>query len=69
MFYPRDKKMPVMQIPEVCLPNGFKEKPKMFENVLFVGKLLEWTNPARALGIFWYLRNLITFSTFRLQVL
>lgn len=52
MFYPRDKKMPVMQIPEVCLPNGFKEKPKMFENILFVGKLLEWTNPDRALGIF-----------------
>ncbi|XP_072378144.1 DIS3-like exonuclease 2 [Diabrotica undecimpunctata] len=51
LFAPRDKRFPPMRISELYLPTGFKDKPKKFENILFVGKLLDWDIPSYAKGI------------------
>ncbi|XP_050499531.1 DIS3-like exonuclease 2 [Diabrotica virgifera virgifera] len=51
LFAPRDKRFPPMRISELYLPAGFKDKPKKFETVLFMGKLLEWEVPSYAKGI------------------
>ncbi|XP_050299103.1 uncharacterized protein LOC126737992 [Anthonomus grandis grandis] len=51
LFYPRDKRMPIMKIPSVSLPNGFKTRPKAFEGILFCAKLLEWPQPNQAFGV------------------
>ncbi|CAH1991023.1 unnamed protein product [Acanthoscelides obtectus] len=51
LLYPRDKRCPVLRIPEFNLPNFFKQKPEQFENIIFVGKILKWDIVAYAQGV------------------
>lgn len=50
LFYPRDKRGPIVRIPEILLPNGLKEHPKEFADILFVAKIISWDVPAYAIG-------------------
>lgn len=50
-FYPRDKRMPVMLIPSVSWPNGFKTNTTLYQKILFAATLVEWTEPDMALGV------------------
>ncbi|KAJ8922996.1 hypothetical protein NQ315_001544 [Exocentrus adspersus] len=51
VFYPRDKRMPILRIPAICWPNGFKTNPKQYEKMLFVAKITNWNVPSYALGV------------------
>ncbi|XP_066247740.1 DIS3-like exonuclease 2 [Euwallacea similis] len=51
LFYPRDKRMPCMRIPEVSCPNGFRRDPKAYSNILYLGRLLQWSQPHKAVGV------------------
>ncbi|CAH1129026.1 unnamed protein product [Ceutorhynchus assimilis] len=50
-FLPRDKRMPVMDVPLLTCPKNYKKNPKVFENVLFAAQLLEWSSPHECSGI------------------
>lgn len=51
LLHPRDKRCPIVKIPEVHWPNGYKKQPKNFEKSLFVGKIINWENPDYAEGV------------------
>lgn len=51
MFCPRDKRVPLLRIPAISWPNGFKKNPKQYEKILFVAKIIEWKVPAYAVGM------------------
>ncbi|VEN46067.1 unnamed protein product [Callosobruchus maculatus] len=51
LLYPRDKRCPLLRIPETNLPNFFKQKPDQFKNIIFVAKILKWDVPAYAQGV------------------
>ncbi|XP_066139767.1 DIS3-like exonuclease 2 isoform X2 [Euwallacea fornicatus] len=51
LFYPRDKRMPCMRIPEVASPLAFRRDPKAHSNILYMARLLEWSQPDKAVGI------------------
>ncbi|XP_060521982.1 DIS3-like exonuclease 2 [Cylas formicarius] len=51
LFQPRDKRLPFMSIPMISWPDGFKTNPKLYENILFVAKLVDWPQPSNAKGI------------------
>lgn len=50
-FVPRDKRFPKLRIPELYWPDRFREHHNEFENILFLGQLLEWNTPNQAQGI------------------
>ncbi|KAJ8948639.1 hypothetical protein NQ318_022706 [Aromia moschata] len=51
VFYPRDKRIPIMRIAAVSWPNGFKNNPKQYEKILFVAKVTDWAVPSYAVGV------------------
>ncbi|XP_018564148.1 DIS3-like exonuclease 2 isoform X2 [Anoplophora glabripennis] len=51
MFYPRDKRIPLLRIPAISWPNGFQANPKQYEKILFVAKIVEWKVPTHAIGM------------------
>lgn len=51
LFYPRDKRIPLLRIPFISWPNGFKEHSKQYEKILFVAKIIEWKVPTHAVGM------------------
>nr|CAH7755922.1 unnamed protein product [Callosobruchus chinensis] len=51
LLHPRDKRCPLLRIPETNLPNFFKEKPDQFDNIIFVAKILKWNVPMYAQGV------------------
>ncbi|XP_030746049.1 DIS3-like exonuclease 2 [Sitophilus oryzae] len=50
-FFPRDKRLPSMDIPSTCWPNGFLNKPDLYANVLFSVRMTEWSIPSYAIGV------------------
>ncbi|KAL1488939.1 hypothetical protein ABEB36_014724 [Hypothenemus hampei] len=50
-FVPRDKRIPVMRIPEVSWPVIYKTNPTACANILFLAKLVEWSKPYVAIGV------------------
>ncbi|CAG9812919.1 unnamed protein product [Phaedon cochleariae] len=51
IFHPRDKRIPSIRIPESHWPNGFKDDPKKYANILCMAKILRWTVPSYASGV------------------
>ncbi|KAJ8980439.1 hypothetical protein NQ317_001612 [Molorchus minor] len=51
LFYPRDKRIPILRIPTATWPLGFTTDPKSYEKKLFIAKILEWQVPEFAVGM------------------
>lgn len=51
IFQPRDSRIPFMKIINThILPQTFHDNPKIFENTLFLAKIIFWIKPGFALG-------------------
>lgn len=53
-FVPRDFRIPRLNIPCTSWPDGFYDNSKKFENVLFLAKILDWTDTRFAVGTIEY---------------
>lgn len=50
ILIPRDIRLPRMHIPKTNWPPRFKENFKSYEKILFVAKIIDWTDPKYAVG-------------------
>ncbi|XP_076258597.1 dis3 like 3'-5' exoribonuclease 2 isoform X2 [Rhynchophorus ferrugineus] len=51
VLVPRDKRLPTIHICSLSWPGGFAKKPKLYQNILFSVKILEWNVTTHAKGI------------------
>lgn len=50
-FYPRDSRIPLINVPHTSWPNDFYQKPEEYANTLFLVKILEWYDTRFAIGV------------------
>lgn len=51
VFIPRDRRIPRVKIPKISWPSGFQADPKLYKDILFLVKIIEWRQVKFALGV------------------
>ena len=50
IFYPRDKRIPLLKIIPASLPKGFVAQPSIYEDTLFLAAVTNWVKPYFVVG-------------------
>lgn len=62
IFYPRDKRIPLLKIIPASLPKGFVTQPSIYEDTLFLAAVTNWVKPYFVVGYDSNLKDRTIFS-------